>query len=74
MAEPVLSQSAVCISVCLEHIMLTHILSMLIEERVGWRWVGGEVVLILSNDWSHVVKGKIHLFDTGSREGERERV
>lgn len=32
----------------------------------------GKKALILPNDWSHVVKGKIRLFDARGREGESE--
>lgn len=60
--------------VILEHTWLTHILFMLIEGSEGGR-EEEKKALILPNDWSHVVKGKIRLFDTGAEtERVRERV
>lgn len=61
----------------LKHTRLTHILFMLIEGRArkGKEKKKKKKALILPNDWSHVVKGKIRLFDTGAERGrERERV
>lgn len=62
---------AVCINVYVcAHVLNTHphVLFMLIGRRARER-----KALILPNDWNHVVKGKISLFDRGTeRATERE--
>lgn len=45
---------------------------MLIEGRASGRQKKKKG-LILPNDWSHVVKGKIRLFDTGAKTERVER-